>query len=103
MAATVTVFAGEGPGKIKIADVPVDPMNGTWQIEADLATVPTSVTVVSAGGGTFVTTLRTPPAPPSQYTLEYPSYKNQDEKTIFRPVVPNSAIKGEPQTMKPNQ
>ena len=87
MAGTVTVFAGQGTGKTRIADVPVDPMSGTWQLEADVANVPPQVTVVSAEGGSFVAALRTPPTP-GQYQPAYPYNRGQDEQRIFRPKLP---------------
>jgi hypothetical protein len=107
MAVTVTVFAGEGAGKTKIADVPVDPMSGTWQMEADVAAVPAKITVVSSEGGSYVAASM-PPQTLRRYTYtnNYPSEKFQDEKrnqveqTAFRPVTPNSEVKGEKKPMK---
>jgi len=74
----------------------VDAMNGTWQMEVDLATVPASITVVSLGGGSVVATQSTQPAAPRIYTLQYPSDKGgEDEKIMFRPRISNESVKGE--------
>ena len=103
MAPTVTVFAGTGASKTKIADATVDSMSGTWQLESDVASVPATITVVSAGGGSVTATVITPAAP-RQYTLRYPSDKGgQSEKTLFRPERHNSEVKGEAAPSMPNR
>jgi hypothetical protein len=90
MAATVSVFPGEDATGTKIGDATVDPINGTWQLSTNVATVPAKVTVVSTEGGSYVANVSISPTKPAQGTpaTNPKNQKRPPVNTDFRPKLP---------------
>jgi hypothetical protein len=96
MAKQVTISAVQGSTESPLGTAPVDPLSGAWQLQVSVATVPTSVKVVSDGGGSAATgqvTSQPGNAAVTRLLNQRRAAKQQDKQIIddFRPPVFNEA------------
>ena len=107
MGKQVTISGVQGSTETPLGTATVDPLSGAWQLQASVASVPTTVKAVSDGGGSAVSGPRS--AQSGKATLinimrQRQNAKQQDQLIIdnFRPPVFNEADNPPPTTAAPN-